>query len=186
MTSVIVSAAQMRQRFHGCEPDYIRDVCHAACCRSSVSPTGTLVAVMPSEEAAIKGLGAEIKNGLIQPRPGEKHCPFEGPTHLCELHAGPHKPWGCRSSPFTLSPSGKRLVVRNRYRLLRCYKDGDNPKPAYLAFYTSLETVMGSATAQDIRHHLDAGGGDKAFPMAPAALAWLQAKTRLSKAGRRK
>jgi hypothetical protein len=158
---VKISAAQARQRFHGCAPDYIRDVCHGACCRSSTAPTGIMVTIHPTEEAAITARGARVDHGLLQPRDGERRCPFQTGEHLCGLHGTPDKPFGCIASPFTLNRAGT-LIVRNRYRLLKCYKDDrDGPAPpAYQAFRSSLNLIFGDDEAQRITDHLDDGGGD--------------------------
>lgn len=159
MVRVKVSAKMARLRFNGCDPDYIANVCHASCCQSSTSPTGTMITVHPTEEAAIKARGETVVDGLLQPRPGEKRCPFKTEQHLCGLHFTDDKPFGCIASPFTLSPSGGTLIVRNRYRLLKCYNDG-NKIPAYKAFRASLDLIFGTEEAQRICDHFDARGGD--------------------------
>jgi len=157
LVRVKVSAKSARQAFNGCEPDYIRDVCHAACCKSSTAPTGTIISIHPTEEAKIRARGGEIKDGLLLPLAGERMCQFEGKeSHLCGLHGSDDKPFGCIASPFTLNKNNT-LIVRNRYRLLKCYNDG--PKiPAYKAFRTSLNMLFGSDESQRICDHLEGGG----------------------------
>lgn len=159
---VILSAAQARQRFHGCTPEYIANVCHAACCRSTVAPTGIVVSVLPDEQPALEARGAVVKDGLVQPRAGEKRCPFTAPGYLCGLHGSSDKPTGCIASPFTLNPAGTRIIVRNRYRLLRCYRDDrDGPAPpAYEAFRASLDLILGASEAARAVEHLVQGGDD--------------------------
>ncbi len=69
---------------------------------------------------------------------------------------------GRTTSPFTLNDNGT-LVVRNRYRMLCCYKDtreDGTQLPAYVAFRASLNLIFGEAEAQRIHDHLAAGGGD--------------------------
>lgn len=151
-----VSAKSLRQRFNGCEPDYIRDVCKGACCRKS---DGTIsVAVMPAEARTLIRRGATVIDGLVQPV--AKACPFQdGESHLCTLHGTGDKPFGCIASPFILT-SRDTLVVRNRYRLLRCYDDGQRI-PAYMAFRTSLELLLGPRQAEDIVAAMDRGEGDQ-------------------------
>ncbi len=164
-----VSAAQARQQFHGCTPEYIRDVCKASCCRSSTAPQGIIVTIHRSEQAAIEAAGGTVTNGLLDAR--GKRCPFQNRgTELCDLHFTDHKPFGCIASPFTLSKAGT-LIVRNRYRMLRCFKDDrDGPtKPAYVAFRASLDRILGEATAAWLCAHLDAGGGDVEVPMSVAS-----------------
>lgn len=153
-----ISSKMARLKFNGCEPDYIRDVCHARCCESSSSPTGTVITIHPTEITTIEKRGGVIKNGLLQPREGEKKCPFKSPENLCGLHFTPDKPFGCIASPFTLNKNNT-LIVRNRYRLLKCYNDG-NKIPAYRAFSASLKLILGEEQAQQLTEHLDNNGGD--------------------------
>lgn len=151
---VRISVACMRQRFNGCDPDYIRDVCHASCCRSSIAPGGALVTVHPSEEENLKRYPIEVINGLIVPQDGR--CPFQSKkTHLCRIHDTGDKPFGCIASPFTLNKNGT-LIVRNRYRALKCYEDG-RKIPAYIAFRASLVLLFGEADTDRITRYLDAG-----------------------------
>jgi len=154
--AVTISAPSMRQIFHGCEPGYIRDVCKGACCRSSGSPTGTRIALLPPERAVMEGRGLTVLDGELQPRQGERRCPAQDPaSNLCGLHFTPDKPFGCIASPFVLTVRDT-LIVRNRYRLLKCYRDGT--LPAYVAFRTSLELLFGSAATDGLTAHLDNGG----------------------------
>lgn len=157
--AVKVSAAMCRLPFHGCEPDYIRDVCKAACCRSSTAKTGMVVTIHPTEAERIKARGGVIIANLLQPKQGERQCPFMDKANLCSLHFTPDKPFGCIASPFTLTKQGDTLIVRNRYKLLRCYKAGKQI-PAYRAFRASLDLIFGADEAARICGHFDAGGGD--------------------------
>jgi len=161
MAAVRISSASMRQRFNGCDPDYIANVCHASCCRTSAHPSGIRVAVHISDRAAIEARGAAVDDdGMMVPRSGEKRCPFQdGETHLCGLHFTPDKPFSCIASPFSLAPGGRTLIVRNRWRKLKCYEDGAR-LPAYVAFRSSLDLLFGAAQAAAICAHLEAGGGD--------------------------
>jgi ribosomal protein L39E len=154
-----VSAKSARLPFQGCSPEYIANVCHGRCCDSSTQPSGTLIAVASGDEARrLRQRGAVIVDGQIQPRPGERVCPFKSGEGFCGLHFTPDKPFGCIASPFTLN-ANNTLIVRNRYKLLRCYKQ-EPQVPAYVAFRTSLEILFGPAEAARIVAHLDAGGGD--------------------------
>lgn len=159
---VKVSAANARQRFHGCTPEYVRNVCHGACCRSSTSPTGTLITIHPSEQAAVEAAGGTVRDNLLVAV--NRRCSFQQ-NGLCGLHESDAKPFGCIASPFTLNKGGT-LVVRNRYRRLRCYRDDrDGPAPpAYHAFRASLDLIFGPTVAQQLVDHLDAGGGDIRLP----------------------
>lgn len=173
---VRISAASMRQRFHGCTPQYIAQRCHGSCCRSASAPGGTLVTVHRSEAAAVAASGVEIVDGRIVPTP-QRRCPNQTAEDLCRVHGTDAKPFGCYASPFTLSSSGRVLVVRNRYRMLRCYKDplssawgdaqdADAPE-AYRAFEGSLTAVLGPEWAAYVTGWLDAGGGDVDVPLDP-------------------
>lgn len=163
-TPITVSAANARQLFHGCTTQYIADVCHGRCCRSTVNPRGIVVTIHRNEHAArqaITNLGGAIDSaGLVIPRPGEKACPAQT-DGLCSLHNTEAKPFGCIASPFTLN-KGNTLIVRNRYRLLICYRDNrDGPAlPAYKAFRDSLILILGTTQTDALTTHLDQGGGD--------------------------
>lgn len=146
----------MRQQFNGCEPDYIRDVCHASCCRSSTDPSGTRIAVAPVEVISLARRGAVVIDGYLQSV--ARRCPFQAADGLCGLHGTGDKPFGCIASPFILTSRGT-LIVRNRYRMLKCYRDGRR-LPAYVAFRSSLDLLFGPAEAARIVAHLEAGGGD--------------------------
>jgi hypothetical protein len=174
--SVLVSAASARQQFHGCEPGYIEQVCHGRCCQSATAPRGIVVTIHASEAdaaQAIRDLGGAVdEHGLVVPRPGSRRCPAHMADGLCGLHTTGWKPFGCTASPFTLSKRDV-LVVRNRYRLLRCYRQerraewgdpgGDGPAlPAYRAFRGALVAILGERQTDDLTRHLDAGGGDYA------------------------
>lgn len=82
-----------------------------------------------------------VEGRLVTPA---KRCPFQTDANLCGIHFTPDKPFGCIASPFTLN-ANNTLIVRNRYRLLRCYKDGT--APAYKAFAASLTLLFGEAEA---------------------------------------
>jgi len=144
MTQVRVSVAQLRQSFHGCDPDYIREVCHAACCHHSGGPPK--VALLPVEALRLKRRGIKSAGGMVI-APDGVNCPAHTDTlsFLCSLHGTGDKPFGCVASPFVLT-SRDTLVVRNRYRLLRCY-NVEPRLPAYEAFRASLDLLFGEAEA---------------------------------------
>lgn len=160
---VKVSAKNARLQFAGCSPAYIANVCKARCCESSQAPAGIIVAIHACERPVIEALGGTVIGGLLQPAPGTRRCPFKQANNLCGLHGGPDKPFGCIASPFTLNHNST-LIVRNRYKLLRCYRDGAR-LPAYVAFRASLDMLFGLDTAAIICAHLDGGGGDIFAPM---------------------
>lgn len=158
LVPVKISAASARQPFNGCDPAFIRDVCHAKCCDAPTRPTGMLVTIHPSEQHRVETRGGVVKDGLLQPKPEARGCPFKNDDHLCDLHFTPDKPFGCIASPFTLNKNNT-LIVRNRYRLMPCYKAGKRI-PAYRAFRASLMLIFGVEGAKKITAHLDGGGGD--------------------------
>lgn len=182
MTSRIpirLSRASLTLRFHGCTPEYIRDVCHGRCCRSSTDPSGTSVAVLPDEEAALRDRGAEVADGLLVPR--ARSCPFQCSGGLCGLHATPDKPFGCIASPFILT-SRDTLIVRNRYKLLKCHRDHkDSGLPAYVAFRASLDLLFGPAQARGLCDDLGSAYGDPIGFMDRSAYDRLRALTDVRK-----
>jgi hypothetical protein len=161
---VRVSVASMWQRFHGCEPGFIRDVCHGKCCDAPTRPTGTLITIHRSEEAAIRARGQEVVDGLLVTP--DRVCPFKTGAHLCSLHDTPDKPFGCVASPFTLNRADC-LIVRNRYRMLPCYAraprqamDTTAWPPAFVAFRASLDLIFGEHEAAELVAWLEAHGPD--------------------------
>jgi len=139
---VKVSGKSLRQMFHECDVEYVSTVCHGRCCEGS---KGILVTVHPLEVEKYEALGAVIQNGFIE-ADGRGLCPFKTDDGRCATHED--KPFGCRASPFTLTKKGT-LIIRNRYRLLRCYSC-DNSKPAYSAHRWSLEQIFGAAMTDKI------------------------------------
>ena len=138
----------MMQPFEPCLLPYIKSTCKGRCCERSQG--GTLITIHPSEEARITALGGEVVDGML--RPIGKYCPFKR-GGLCTIHD--QKPLGCRFSPFTLTNRGT-LIVRNRYRMLKCYKT-PNSVPAYKAHPESLRAIFGPVYAQKIFDILDDG-----------------------------
>jgi hypothetical protein len=167
---VKISAKMARLPFNGCDPEYIRTTCHAACCQSSTSESGTMITIHPSEQARIEARGGVVIDGFLEPI--KRRCPFKSSTtHLCGLHATPDKPFGCIASPFTLN-NKRTLIVRNRYRLLLCFDHGKKI-PAYQAFRASLDLIFGEPEAARITEHLDNGGGDLLAPISDHAIRML-------------
>lgn len=166
---IVVSVASAWQRFHGCTPEYIRDVCHGRCCDAPSRPGGTMVTIHRSEREAIEARGGEVRDGLLVTT-ATGRCTFKDAAGLCGLHFTEDKPFGCIASPFTLSPGGRTLVVRNRYRSLVCYtatsaRRGDDVTaflPAYVAFRASLDLILGADVAAWLCDTLDALGDAKA------------------------
>lgn len=149
-----ISAAMARQKFNGCQPVYVRDVCHGACCR--ISTGGTLISILDVEVAGLQARGAVVHDNLLKDDGGR--CPFQQEEGLCGLHGEPDKPFGCVASPWTLNKSGT-LIIRNRYRMLVCYNSGRR-QPAYIAFRDGLDLILGTATSTTVCAHLAEGGGD--------------------------
>ena len=145
---VKISSKSAKLSFHECTPEYIKTVCKGKCCESSKH--GTIITVHPSEEERITKCGGIIKNGLLQT---EGKCTFKTADCLCSLHLSGEKPFGCVASPFTLN-NNNTLIVRNRYKLLKCYKETDK-KPAYIVFRASLNKIFGNETASLICGILD-------------------------------
>ena len=153
----------MRQLFHPCAPDFIATVCHASCCRSSTDPTGIVVTVTgPSEAQQIEALGGNVDRQTWRIEPIGKRCPFQhAESHLCTIHDD-GEPFGCIASPFTITNRGT-LIVRNRYRMLRCYR-APGAVEVYRAHRRSLDQILGSDQAAELAAYLDEGGTDD-FPL---------------------
>lgn len=163
--SVRVSAAMCRLPFTECGPLCIKhNGCSGNCCDAPSRPGGCLVTVHPSERDSVERHGGRVSsNGFLQPNAGKRGCPFKS-NGLCSIHFTGDKPFGCIASPFTLNKN-RTLIVRNRYKMLPCYK-GRGPKaPAYRAFASSLELIFGQDVATKLAIHLDSGGGDISLPM---------------------
>ncbi len=145
-----INIRAMQQRFHPCTPDFIANTCHASCCRSSTDPSGIAVVVTIEEAPRLRARGAAVDPETLRLQPINKRCPFQHPeSHLCGLHGSPDKPRGCIISPFTINPNGT-LIVRNRYRLLPCFK-APGSLPVYEAHYGSLVQMFGPSEAETIR-----------------------------------
>jgi len=149
----------MRQLFHPCAPDFIANICKASCCRSSTDPTGIAVTVTGLTEAQrIEKRGGTVDRQTWRIQPVNKRCPFQDPeTHLCTIHDD-DEPFGCIASPFTITNRGT-LIVRNRYRLLRCYR-APGAIEVYRAHRRSLNVILGNDQAAELTAYLDAGGSD--------------------------
>ena len=129
------------QEFHPCTPDFIREVCHASCCRSSSDPSGIAVVVAPDEYGDLEARGAVIDHDTGRIQPVNRRCPFQGIGDLCVLHTAGRKPRGCVISPFTFNEQNT-LIVRNRYRMLKCF-NAPGAVPVYVAHRSSLDMLFG-------------------------------------------
>lgn len=150
---VKISGKSLLQEFDGCDPDFIRNVCKGSCCESSVSKTGTLITIHPTEEVMIKNIGGIVVDNLLQPV--NRKCQFKTAENLCSLHFTEYKPFGCSASPFKLN-NKDTLIIRNRYRSLKCFKNGRR-LPAYKAFQSSLIKIFGIDETQRISGLIEEG-----------------------------
>ena len=147
MTTVKINILALQQQFHECTPEFIRDVCQARCCRSSTDPSGIAVVVTQLEAVKLRELGAVVDSETGRVAPVCRRCPFQSTAnHLCQLHNTEAKPKGCIISPFTINKNNT-LIVRNRYRLLPCFK-AEGSKPVYEAHSQSLVEMFGEKNAQ--------------------------------------
>ena len=177
MKWVKLSAKMMKLKFMPCEPWYIEQYCHGSCCRSSVHKDGISVVVHEKErhrdsKAPLdEYTGEPVLYGFLMAK--NKRCPFQEKLGLCKIH--PKKPFGCVTSPFTLNHNDT-LIVRNRYKLLKCFRDAKKqdvwskindtlPKSAYENFYPSLQELFGMMTARRIYEHFDKNGDDMTMSM---------------------
>lgn len=163
---VNVSAAMCRLAFTTCGPECIAAGCQGNCCDAPSLPTGCMITIHKTERAVIKARGGVVVNGFLQPKPNTKGCPFKS-NGLCGLHFTPDKPFGCIASPFTLNKNDT-LIVRNRYKMLPCYRNAAPKLPAYKAFSSSLVLLFGLNNFKVLEKHLDTGGGNFEIEMSLA------------------
>lgn len=122
-----------------------------------------MVTIHPSECGRIEARGGVVVDSFLQPKSGCRGCPFKS-EGLCGLHFTPDKPFGCIASPFTLNKNDT-LIVRNRYKMLPCYRGAGEKMPAYKAFFSSLSLLFGFVEAEQISEHFDNGGGNLTMQM---------------------
>ncbi len=147
-----ISSASLRQLFHPCDLDFIKNECNATCCEQSTGDT--LITVHPLERGNFEDW--ELNGNFLESVNGK--CLYKD-NNLCGLHGTDKKPFGCIVSPFTLN-SNNTLIVRNRYRLFKCYKVTEGKIPVYEAHRHSLVRLFGEEKTTEIINHLDNGGGD--------------------------
>lgn len=178
---VKVNTSALRQPFRPCDPDFIRDVCQARCCRSSTDPSGIAVVVSPPEAVRLRVRGAAVDDETGRVAPVDRRCPFQGADdHLCGLHGTEDKPFGCIASPFTINKTGT-LIVRNRYRLLPCFK-AEGAIPVAHAHRASLEAIFGESGAAAICLQVDGPGHTLELPVDDEIVHALWHKNEASKA----
>lgn len=180
-TIVRVNIPALQQRFRPCDPDFIRDVCHGACCRSTTDPTGIAVVVTPAEAVRLRRRGADVDDETGRIVPQNRRCPFQAAdTFLCTVHAD-DEPMGCAISPFTINPTNT-LIVRNRYRLLKCY-NGPDAIPVAHAHRRSLEMIFGAGATTVIVNAVDRDSqASLTFPVPTRIVTMLHHKNTASKA----
>jgi hypothetical protein len=153
MTLVRISAKSARLMFTECGPACIeQNGCNGNCCDAPSKPSGCMVSIHESERERIERYGVDVRGGFIIPAEGARGCPFKR-QGLCILHGTPDKPFGCIASPFTLN-ANDTLIIRNRYKLLPCYRGPGAKAPAYLVFRSSLDAIFGWDMAQRISDEL--------------------------------
>jgi Fe-S-cluster containining protein len=150
-TRVKISGKSLRQKFQKCEKEYIQENCHGRCCEGS---NGLMVTVHESEKEKFSEL-CDLDGNFIADTDGTGVCPFKK-EHLCTIHT--EKPFGCKASPFTFNKNDT-LIIRNRYRLLKCYNTPD-AVPAYEAHRWSLEQIFGKENTEGIIDEIKAGNDD--------------------------
>jgi len=150
---VKISNKSLLQKFAICNVDYIKTVCNGSCCNSS---NKLMVTVHDSEKDNILNnpfIKIDIEGNFI--KPNEKGlCPFKNEYGLCVLHNTIYKPFGCIVSPFTLNKNNT-LIVRNRYRLLKCYRININKTPVYIAHKFSLVKLFGESGYDEICNNMN-------------------------------
>ena len=148
-TAIAISMPMLKQLFHPCDLEYVTANCRGRCCQGT---DGIMVTIHPTEAARIEALGATVTDGFVQ-ADSRGLCPFKTDAGRCRIHD--HKPFGCAASPFTLNENNT-LIVRNRYRCLKCYK-ADGALPAYIAHRWSLVHILGEKETQRVADEIEAG-----------------------------
>jgi Fe-S-cluster containining protein len=157
---VKVSNKSMKIKFHGCDPDYIRNTCHAKCENSSGSSRfPTVIALMEDEKDYIMSIGGNLDGEELLYDTNHR-CPFQTEDNLCKLHHTAHKPFGCRISPLRLTDKNT-LTIRTKYIYLGCHtKFKINGLPLYEAFRSSLDLLFGNNESNRIVKHLNESDKD--------------------------
>ena len=150
-TQIKVSVKCCNLLFHGCDTEYVKNVCHGNCCKSSAKEYDITVAINKTEEEKIIDAGGIVVQGLLQRI--NNLCPFQNEDWLCAIHDSGYKPFGCTAAPFKLNKNGT-LIIWHRYYMLRCYGNGS---PAYKVFRQSLDKIFGAAESERICSILDSG-----------------------------
>lgn len=140
---ISVSVPAMFQKFHACSGDYIAKTCKGRCCSSNGGNYS--ITVLPYEQERIEALGVRVENG--QMALGERvRCPFHTAEGFCSIND--QKPFGCNVSPFYFmhGERGPLLFVRNRFRMLICFRGGNcaDKIPAYKAHPWALTYIFGA------------------------------------------
>jgi hypothetical protein len=173
MTLVRISAKSARLMFTECGPACIeQNGCNGNCCDAPSKPSGCMVSIHESERERIERYGVGVLEGFVQPVEDARGCPFKR-DGLCVLHGTPDKPFGCIASPFTLN-ANDTLIIRNRYKLLPCYRGPGAKAPAYKVFRSSLDVIFGESASSKICGHFDMGLEDCTMPALPHAYAMLK------------
>jgi DNA modification methylase/Fe-S-cluster containining protein len=144
---ITISSKMMNQMFMPCTTDFILKTCKGRCCEGS---GGIMVTIHKSERK-------KFHSGQFLAADSRGLCPYKSDNGLCSIHKD--KPFGCLASPFTLNNNDK-LIVRNRYRCLKCYRMDGNKIPAYEAHRLALVSIVGQAEYARLVKHLKDGGGD--------------------------
>lgn len=162
---ITISAKNARLEFQGCSEDYIKNVCHGRCCWTTIGgKTTTSIYAEPDQRVEIIKRGGVFGSDGVIKTGSDGKCIFQEKCGTCKIHpqrseSGVEvKPRSCYISPWILTPSNK-LIIRNRYRLLRCFK-ADPKLPAYIAFASGLRMAFGDVVYAAIKKHFDSGGGD--------------------------
>ena len=134
------------QLFHPCDEDFVKNVCNGYCCHSG--SRNAHIVINESDIPKLRKYRPDIvvQEGILQTG---KLCLFKDKNGLCILHNTPDYPFGCRISPFTLNKNNT-LIIRNRWRLLKCFKIKEGKIPAYKVFRESLVAIFRELEAQQI------------------------------------
>lgn len=140
MRTIKVSYKSLIQQFHPCNKEFIKNVCHGACCEMHSGDNKTHIPVLTGEENGLKKYRPEIevKNGILSTG---TRCIFQDQEGLCAIHDKSEYPFACRVVPFALNKNNV-LIIRNRWRLMKCFRVKEGKVPAYKAFRFNLEAIF--------------------------------------------
>ena len=120
-----------------------------------------MITVLDDEVAVMEALGVKVEKGFMNIPEGSR-CIFHKEDGLCGINND--KPFGCRVSPFSLT-SRDVLIVRNRFRMMGCFKQAGEKIPVYKAHPFALKTIFGDEGYAELVRKLETQCEGKFIPL---------------------